>query len=80
MRLEEDSDGNFVVVANKEPMTSTIAVRLPASTHAMLLPFVETFPERTLSVALRWLLDDPAVRSTIAGRVERNTTKAKAKT
>lgn len=71
MRVEEDGEGGFVVVPSNEPMQHTIALRVPGSTYASLLPFVDTFPEHTLSVALRWLLDHPTVRDVMADRVRR---------
>lgn len=69
--LEDDGEGGWRVVKTGEPMTNTIAFRLPSSTYATLLPFVDSFPERTLSAALRWLLDDGTVREVMAARIRR---------
>lgn len=48
----------------------TIAMRL-ADEHAILIDTLRaTFPENSVGVAMRWLLDEPAVREAIARRVQ----------
>lgn len=65
-RLEEDADGNMVVVPTNEPMSKTVAFRLPASTYAEMIAYVEATPEKTWGSAMRQLLHDDRVRAVIA--------------
>jgi hypothetical protein len=61
--------GEWVVITNKEPMSKTVAFRLPASTYSEMLALVEAFPDRSWGSAMRWLLGDDRVLEVIRGRV-----------
>lgn len=52
-----------------ELLDKTIGWRVTASEYASLLTFVEAFPQRTWSAAMRWLIDQPAVRQEMSQRV-----------
>ena len=78
MTLVEDGLGGYEVVASKEPMTKTVAFRLPPSEYGTMMTLVETFPERSWGAALRWLISDDQVRSVIAQRITLATRRASA--
>lgn len=69
MTIVEDGAGGYEVVGSKESMVRTVAFRTTPSTYAAMLPFIETFPERTWGAAIRWLLEDQRVRTVIAERI-----------
>ncbi len=63
-------DGSIRIEQSGERKDRTFAVRVTAGQYAtQIQPFVESFPERQLAVAFRWLLDQPAVRSLMESRV-----------
>jgi hypothetical protein len=73
MSLVQMSDGSYEVVANHEPMSKTVAFRLPASTYNDVLAFVESFPDKGWGSAMRWLLSEPDVRAKIATKIAEST-------
>lgn len=53
----------------KPPSVRTISFRVESSTYAKLLPFIESFEEREWGVAMRWLLEQEAVKTVISDQV-----------
>lgn len=76
MKVTESSNGDIEVSGTAEPMPHTIAFRLPPSERTIVFGFVETFPERQLGAAFRWLLRHDAVREIMAERIAANTHQA----
>lgn len=68
MALVETERG-WEVVLNKEPMSKTVAFRLPASTYSDVLGLVECFPDKGWGSAMRWLLDDDRVKAVISEKI-----------
>ena len=62
-------DGAIEVVATGERLTKTIAFRVTATEQVALLPFFESFPNGSMTTAMRWLLDQPTIKAEMAARV-----------
>jgi hypothetical protein len=58
-------------------MSKTVAFRLPASDYTRMMTFIESFPEKTWAVGIRWLLADERVRQVMADRVAERTRRAR---
>ncbi len=69
MKIVEDGVGGYRVIGESEPLSKTVAWRIPMSEHSELLTFVESFPERTLAAAMRWLMRQPEVRTLMREKV-----------
>lgn len=66
----ENPDGSITVRKGEDMVLSkSITFRTVTAEFNRLLPFVETFPERSWSHAFRWLLDQDEVRDVITSRV-----------
>ena len=72
MSLIQTDDG-WEIVANREPMSKTVAFRLPTSTYGQMMGLVECFPDKGWGSAMRWLLDDDTVRAVIAKKIAAST-------
>lgn len=74
---EVQPDGSIKVRKQEDVrLSKSISFRLSTEEHNHLLPFAETFPKRSWSDAFRWLLDQPGVRQTMAGRIDASVTEA----
>lgn len=62
-------DGAIEVVATGERLTKTIAFRVTVTEFVALMPFFESFPNGSMTTAMRWLLDQPAIKAEMAARV-----------
>lgn len=73
------TERGWEVIPNREPMSKTVAFRLPASTYNEVLGLVECFPDKGWGSAMRWLLDDDRVKAVISEHIgaatKRRTTK-----
>lgn len=67
--LIEQPDGSFEVIASGEKLTKTIGVRVTPSEFVDLMPFMETFPNASMALGMRWLLAHPTVMAAMAERV-----------
>lgn len=65
------------VATPAEPLTRTIAWRVPTSEYVGFIPLLETFPERSWAKAFRWLFDDPRVKAVIDERIAGSMTSAR---
>lgn len=78
LSLVPDGAGGFDLVSEKELLSRTVAFRLPMSDYASLQVFIESFPERTVAVALRWLLRHPDVMTLMLEHVHAQETRGSA--
>lgn len=66
-----ERDWGWTIEADpKERLSSTISFRVTSAEYSAWRIFVETFPERTFAVAMRWLRAQPTVADLIRGRIE----------
>lgn len=68
-----ETDTGWEIVANREPMSKTVAFRLPTSTYGQMMALVQCFPDKGWGSAMRWLLDDDTVRAVIAKKIAAST-------
>jgi len=68
-------DGITHIEPSGERRDKTISLRLTAGEYLELQPFIESFPERQVGSALRWLLEHDDVRKVMAGRIKAQTRK-----
>lgn len=69
-------DGTIEVVAGGERLTKTLAFRITPTEFVSLQPFIDTFPNGSVTTAMRWLIDQPVVRDEIRRRVTASRTPA----
>lgn len=62
-------DGTTLVEPSGEHKTHTVAFRLTASGKAELMPFLDTFTNGQIGLAMRWLLEHPDVKRVMEERV-----------
>lgn len=66
-----EDDGTSTVRRHADSVLSqTITFRTTTAEKNKLLPLVEAFPERTWSVAFKWLVGHPGVQEIIKAKVE----------
>ena len=63
------------LVASGESRSHHLSFRLSATEYASVKPFLDCFA--TNSLAMRWLLNDSAVKAAMAGRITDSTTNLK---
>lgn len=78
MALVEDGYGGWEIIGEREPLAKPVAWRVPMSDYADMLTFIETFPERTLSTAMRWLWRHPDVQKVIMDKIRSASTRVEA--
>lgn len=71
--LVEDGEGGFELVRSDERPTKTIGFKVTEEQFAALIPFFESFHERTVSAAMRWLVEHPDVRLVMSQRISSQT-------
>lgn len=70
LQARQLDDGSIYVEQSGERKDQTVAFRVTATEFVQVIqPFVESFPQRQFSVAMRWLLDQPEVKELIERRV-----------
>lgn len=73
MMLVEDGDGGYEIIKSTETYDKVIAFKTTDEVYASLIPFIESFPQQTISVAMRWLIENDDVREVMRKRVEQMT-------
>lgn len=73
--LVQSDDGSYATIKRPkdDALRHTIAFRVSSSELADIQTLIETFPQRELGVAMRWLLSDANSRGAIAERVRATT-------
>lgn len=69
-------DGTIEVVADGERLTKTIAFRVTPTEFVALQPFIDTFPNGAVTTAMRWLIQQPAVKEEMRRQVAASRTPA----
>lgn len=67
--LVHNNDGSVMVVRSNEALSRTLAFRVKPSRYVEMLPFIDSFPKGSITMAMHWLLDHPEVKLAMAQRV-----------
>ncbi len=77
MMLVEDGSGGYEIIKSTEVYDKVISFKTTEEVYASLIPFIESFPQQTMSIAMRWLIENDDVRAVMQRRVDQMTKAAR---